>query len=65
MSYPNDIEPMRCQGFDGDAQAEIARQRRRPRRTRLAELVPIITGCRSRKVLDVRPLVLDDFPHPG
>ena len=33
MSDPNDIEPMRCQGFDGDAQAEIARQRRRPRRT--------------------------------
>ena len=64
-SYPNDIEPMGCQGFDGDAQAEIARQRRRPRRTRLAELVPVITGCRSRKVLDVGPLVLDDFPHPG
>jgi hypothetical protein len=56
---------MRCQGFDGDAQAEIALHPRRPLRMRLAELVPIITGCRSRKVLDVGPLDLDDFPHPG
>ncbi|NBT04074.1 MAG: hypothetical protein EBS94_11785 [Proteobacteria bacterium] len=65
MSSPNDIEPMRCQGFGGDARAEIALQPRRPRRAVLAELVPIITGCRSRKVLDVGPLVLDDFPDPG
>lgn len=51
-------------GSGGDSHAAISRQPGAIGRHRWTESDPPVAGRRSRKVPDVRPLVLDDFPHP-